>query len=1217
MRRNQTNIIEEGEKEISKSSDNSMVSEDNFKGDAINFLFGLFNYDNLSTNLVALKNIKIAAVGREHVLLLSEGLVYSWGNGSKGQLGHNDKTSINQPKIIDSISKHIIVSISAGADKSTFLNTKGEAYICGDVYPDFDEPIVSPQIVCKTHVIKEILCGEKHSIFVTNKGKAYTFGVNERSALGNPSIPPKSMRSSASPNELNVRDVVSIATFEYSSALVTQKGEVYYWGKTWDSMSEISKPIKLVGPDVKMVKVQLGYNFLIALSDNGDFYSIGYGAHGQTGTVATNSSGVAVKQSFEKINFGTKTVPEKKESRFNFLKKKKSNDTKTKTDPIFSCGPYYCVCVHDGNVYIWGSQKDTVSNQFSLISPVPIQIPDMSMMQVKQFWAHPKHLFAVVGMHNLPNIRFSSFDPPVVESGTLEGIIDFLLQDFSEDFSDTFFLTYTFFISGKDLLDFLEKRWNEYSNSEDSVALKTRIILFMEKWTKSKQNLDIFELENIFERVHKFIEMITQNNPTFQSKILKLLAKENSFYKPPPSIDKDLTNLFFEMNPKEVAEQICLVEQHIFSAITGSEFLKTKWQKSKENAQNIIRGIDCFNNFSNWCSSTILQTPNEKIRSERANKWLLIAEECFKLNNFSAYTWICCVYSSSTIFNLSSKGIIKLKPRSQEILSNYIDFFDIRTKEYKAKINELSNKQVPGVYCLGNHLTEFTYLEEMRLYNENMINWKKCIQVGTLIKTLNSLIITKYPFEKKELFNFLFYVRGLERENLDILSKQLKEGVTEIDPKMRSSMVVTNESLIKTSVQNLESLRRRIEVQTSNSKGQSMENLVIGFISAMSDKENMVDAGGYFITYRDAFNKTKGFENIFKYYLINKYEEYFVDQSPTIEMKKNSSSEVIDVLNNIAFNSKSGIHAFANEYFTKSYRVKKGNLWKFLTLVVGSNMTDEEIINTVAFIEEFNNCKLNEEQINQLINNLAQYKFFDSFSKVSSSPFLLESFSPEPSQTSQFICDFYELFSYFSQQEIKSSNVDFLSSVQSQFDIELSNKKLKLEDTKNKKENYLSSNLGGEFKNKMNNLEDEIYSLEKEEKELILKLEKLRSRKFELKRELESHNNKAQELMKDNHTILIDFNKQIQDSQDEIKAWESFSNVFQTFNSTLNSKQPITDIPSLIKEKSLGEVLKENLQKFLNFLQIQKDDESFSNLNLKSKLENIALVIELLLHQLK
>ena len=64
------------------------------------------------------------AVGLNHVMLLTDNQVFSWGDGSKAQLGHNDTQSLSEPKILSLLTKHTIMSIYAGGNQSAFLNGK-------------------------------------------------------------------------------------------------------------------------------------------------------------------------------------------------------------------------------------------------------------------------------------------------------------------------------------------------------------------------------------------------------------------------------------------------------------------------------------------------------------------------------------------------------------------------------------------------------------------------------------------------------------------------------------------------------------------------------------------------------------------------------------------------------------------------------------------------------------------------------------------------------------------------------------------------------------------------------------------------------------------------------------------------------------------------------------------------------------------------------------
>lgn len=60
------------------------------------------------------KIVKLCS-GKEHALvLLSDGRVFSWGNGLHGALGHGDLEPCSQPTHIETLSDHTVIDIAAG-----------------------------------------------------------------------------------------------------------------------------------------------------------------------------------------------------------------------------------------------------------------------------------------------------------------------------------------------------------------------------------------------------------------------------------------------------------------------------------------------------------------------------------------------------------------------------------------------------------------------------------------------------------------------------------------------------------------------------------------------------------------------------------------------------------------------------------------------------------------------------------------------------------------------------------------------------------------------------------------------------------------------------------------------------------------------------------------------------------------------------------------------
>lgn len=78
------------------------------------------------------ENVKEILAGKEHCLILtSNGKVYSFGLGTKGQLGHGKIENEYEPKLIDSFKNEIIISIACGGWHSAAIDQNYNAYFWG------------------------------------------------------------------------------------------------------------------------------------------------------------------------------------------------------------------------------------------------------------------------------------------------------------------------------------------------------------------------------------------------------------------------------------------------------------------------------------------------------------------------------------------------------------------------------------------------------------------------------------------------------------------------------------------------------------------------------------------------------------------------------------------------------------------------------------------------------------------------------------------------------------------------------------------------------------------------------------------------------------------------------------------------------------------------------------------------------------------------------
>lgn len=164
--------------------------------------------------------------GHEHILLLTEsGKVYSYGRGSKGQLGLESlDDSFEQQKEIEALSGIKIMQISAGGWHSLVLSEFGDIYAfgwneSGQLGIGSEDAIKALPTLIELNDVNfiSISCGSRHSMSVSERGDLYSWGWNKYGQLG---LDPKKINNQKSPIKVEFsRKAVSV-TCKYWSSLI-------------------------------------------------------------------------------------------------------------------------------------------------------------------------------------------------------------------------------------------------------------------------------------------------------------------------------------------------------------------------------------------------------------------------------------------------------------------------------------------------------------------------------------------------------------------------------------------------------------------------------------------------------------------------------------------------------------------------------------------------------------------------------------------------------------------------------------------------------------------------------------------------------------------------------------------------------------------------------------------------------------------------------------
>ncbi|XP_075231807.1 serine/threonine-protein kinase Nek8-like [Lycorma delicatula] len=297
------------------------------------------------------KVTQVAASSTHYVAVTSEMLVYTWGEGGRGQLGHDDTCNwCSYPTCVESLRGRSIIKIGAGDGFSVFVSDSGVIMTCGDGtfgslgHGDFLR-IIKPRLVEKLLSVDvvEMSCGEHHCAVISGEGELYTWGRGESGRLGH-----GNEQDCCLPTVVHLPkndELLCVVCGIDSTAVITTKGAVYACGKNNNNKlglslttlqsfifmkdANVEKSLQFI--EVKslskwhVINISMSNNHSSVLTDAG--YVITMGSNNENQLGHNNVTPAVVKSTIDKIVTITK------------------------------CGPTYTVVGTEENaIYFWGTR---------------------------------------------------------------------------------------------------------------------------------------------------------------------------------------------------------------------------------------------------------------------------------------------------------------------------------------------------------------------------------------------------------------------------------------------------------------------------------------------------------------------------------------------------------------------------------------------------------------------------------------------------------------------------------------------------------------------------------------------------------------------------------------------------------------------------------------------------------------------------------------------
>ncbi|MBE36334.1 MAG: hypothetical protein CMI16_12400 [Opitutaceae bacterium] len=252
------------------------------------------------------------AAGAEHTVVVGEdGGVFTFGGGSRGQLGTGGTEHTLNPTRVGGLppSSGPVRQVAAGYNHTGIVTEAGDLFMCGAGengrlgLGDKDNR-TTPTLVARAEFDGEavlmVACGERHTAVLTEGGVVYTFGEGDYGQLGHgdeeDQLAPRRVSATWFRLDESVEGpgerIVMVATgFQHTVAL-SEAGHVFTWGLNsngqlgHDDLDDYILPNPVEGrwfEGQTVVFVAAGGDHTVAVTAAGRLYTWGSGGYGQLG----------------------------------------------------------------------------------------------------------------------------------------------------------------------------------------------------------------------------------------------------------------------------------------------------------------------------------------------------------------------------------------------------------------------------------------------------------------------------------------------------------------------------------------------------------------------------------------------------------------------------------------------------------------------------------------------------------------------------------------------------------------------------------------------------------------------------------------------------------------------------------------------------------------------------------------------------------------------
>ncbi|XP_058066393.1 serine/threonine-protein kinase Nek8 [Anopheles bellator] len=247
-----------------------------------------------------LKIKQLGTRGQHFVAVMEDGTVFSWGEGDKGQLGHDALESWHHiPLRIEAVKHHSIAGVAVGHGFTILWTASGLLLSCGDNslgclgHGNRTSLLVPKQIskLERTSIV-QVSCGTSHVLALTDGGIVYSWGTSTKGALALG----KRLHTALEPERVilpqTVQNVRELHAGPDCTILITHQGDCYGCGSNAGNRLGLGRKVSetstlhkftIAAGCPKILAVSVAETHAVFLVEGGYLVTLGDNSHGQRG----------------------------------------------------------------------------------------------------------------------------------------------------------------------------------------------------------------------------------------------------------------------------------------------------------------------------------------------------------------------------------------------------------------------------------------------------------------------------------------------------------------------------------------------------------------------------------------------------------------------------------------------------------------------------------------------------------------------------------------------------------------------------------------------------------------------------------------------------------------------------------------------------------------------------------------------------------------------